>query len=128
VAIPAVVAGTLAEHLAHYSRPRDPTAVVFLSERGAPVQHANFRNRVFRPAAAAAGLDPLPTVHDLRHTAAALAILRHAGVKQIQEQLGHSSVTAQMAAIATTCRLVGDIVGSAVGRLRRAASRAGADR
>ena len=93
VAIPSVVADTLAEHLASYSRPMDPTALVFLSERGAPVQHANFRNRIFRPAAAAARLNPPPTVHDLRHTAAALAILRHAGVKQIQEQLGHSSVT-----------------------------------
>jgi integrase len=93
VALPALVADVLADHLARFSEPHDPVAIVFASERGGPVQHANFRNRVFRPAAEAAGLIPPPTVHDLRHTAAALAILRGAGVKQIQEQLGHSSVT-----------------------------------
>jgi integrase len=93
VVLPASVANILAEHTARFSDPRNPVALVFASERGGPVQHANFRNRVFHPAAEAAGLTPHPTVHDLRHTAAALAILRGAGVKQIQEQLGHSSVT-----------------------------------
>jgi integrase len=93
IVVPATVADELATHVARYSRPLDPLALVFTSKLGGPLQPSNFRNRVFRPATVAAALEPAPTVHDLRHTAVALGILRGAGVKQIQEQLGHSSVT-----------------------------------
>ena len=69
----------------------------------------NFRRRFFIPAVVAAGLGQMVrrdggrgrarTVyegirfHDLRHTAATLAIAAGAHPKAIQERLGHSSIT-----------------------------------
>jgi integrase len=50
--------------------------------------------RKFTPAATSAGLiPPKLRVHDLRHTAASLAIASGAGVKIVQQQLGHASAT-----------------------------------
>jgi integrase len=46
---------------------------------------------VFAPAVEHTGLSPLRW-HDLRHTAAALAIASGAHPKVIQERLGHSSI------------------------------------
>jgi integrase len=70
---------------------RDPDAYVFVAGKGGPVLHNNFRRREFKPAAAAAGLTRPPTIHDLRHTADSLSILRGASVKQVQELCGHRS-------------------------------------
>ncbi len=62
---------------------------------GAPIRHANFYRRYFKPAVAAA----LPPdkhgvrFHDLRHTCAALLIGAGAHPKAIQERLGHKSIT-----------------------------------
>lgn len=42
-------------------------ALIFSTEGGFPVGQANFRNRVFQPAARAAKVRPTPRVHDLRH-------------------------------------------------------------
>jgi len=59
---------------------------VFLSERGAPILIDNFRARVWRTIAPE-GL----RIHDLRHTAASLAIASGADVKAVQRMLGHAS-------------------------------------
>ena len=48
------------------------------------------RNNVVAPAAARAGLGAV-TTHDLRHTAASLAIAAGADVKMVQAMLGHGS-------------------------------------
>jgi integrase len=45
--------------------------------------------RVFKPAAAAAGIPEL-TFHDLRHTGASLMIAANCNVKVIAEQMGHA--------------------------------------
>ena len=50
----------------------------------------NFRRDVFDRAAIMAGLDGL-TPHELRHTAASLAVSAGANVKSIQRMLGHAS-------------------------------------
>jgi len=50
----------------------------------------NWRVRVFDPARDAVGLREL-TPHDLRHTAASLAIASGANVKAVQRMLGHAS-------------------------------------
>ena len=50
----------------------------------------NFRRDVFDRAAIVAGLDGL-TPHELRHTAASLAVSAGANVKSIQRMLGHAS-------------------------------------
>jgi site-specific recombinase XerD len=49
----------------------------------------NWRARVFTPAAESCGLDM--TVHDLRHTAASLAIAAGADLKSVQQMLGHKT-------------------------------------
>lgn len=67
-----------------------PEDLVFTSPAGAPLRLRNWRSRVFDPACAAVGLvDVKP--HDLRHTAASLAIASGANVKAVQRMLGHAS-------------------------------------
>ncbi|MEU5786132.1 tyrosine-type recombinase/integrase [Micromonospora purpureochromogenes] len=59
---------------------------------GGPLRNTNFRSRVFAPAAASVGLAGL-TPHDLRHTAASLAVAAGANVKAVQRMLGHASAS-----------------------------------
>ncbi len=69
-------------------RPAD--AVLFTSSNGQVLRLNNWRRRVFALAcegAAIAGLKP----HDLRHTAASLAVRSGANVKVVQRMLGHAS-------------------------------------
>ena len=63
---------------------------VFTSPEGAPLRLQNWRSRVFEPTRVAAGLADV-TPHDLRHTAASLAIAAGANVKVVQMMLGHAS-------------------------------------
>lgn len=63
---------------------------LFRSPAGHRVHINNWRARVFQPAAARAGVRDL-RVHDLRHTAASLAIRSGADVKAVQRMLGHKS-------------------------------------
>lgn len=68
---------------------------LFATDRGYEIRGNNFRKRVFRPALKrvqdADPLFPTVTIHDLRHTAASLAISTGANVKAIQRMLGHAS-------------------------------------
>lgn len=64
--------------------------LVFTSPRGRPLRSPNFLRRVWRPAVAERGLGDL-VPHDLRHTAASLAVSAGASVKAVQQMLGHSS-------------------------------------
>ena len=61
--------------------------------KAASIRRTNFRRRAWGPAIEAAGLEPPPVPHDLRHTAAALAIAEGAHPKAIQSRLGHSNIT-----------------------------------
>ena len=75
---------------------RPPDGLLFRSRgRGASpggrLHHSNFAGRVLRPAALAAGLDPAPTFHDLRHTAVSLILHATKDVKLAQRIAGHSS-------------------------------------
>lgn len=64
--------------------------LVFAASRGGPVRLNNFRRRVFAPAAARIGqADLVP--HDMRDTAASLAISSGASIKAVQRMLGHAS-------------------------------------
>ena len=85
VDVPAVLEGELLARVD--SRPAD--ALVFPSRSGGPLRVGNFRRDWFDKAAAAVGLPGL-TPHELRHTAATLAIESGASVKEIQQMLGHS--------------------------------------
>ncbi len=64
--------------------------LVFMSPNGQPLRSPNFLRRVWQPAVAEHGLGDL-VPHDLRHTAASLAISAGASVKAVQRMLGHSS-------------------------------------
>jgi integrase len=67
-----------------------PDALVFPSRAGTPLRVQSFRRRGFDQAAVAVGLDGL-TPHELRHTAASLAIASGANVLGVQHMLGHAS-------------------------------------
>lgn len=68
--------------------------LVFTDQRGGVLRNSNWRARVFRPAVAKcqAADETFPTItpHDLRHTAASLAVSVHANVKAVQRMLGHA--------------------------------------
>jgi integrase len=61
-----------------------------LTWHGKPLRNLNFRRDVFDRAASDAGLSGL-TPHELRHTAASLAVSAGANVKAVQRMLGHAS-------------------------------------
>lgn len=63
---------------------------MFTSLLGKPLRNLNFRRDHFDPAAEAAGLAGL-TPHELRHTAASLAVSVGANVKSVRWMLGRAS-------------------------------------
>lgn len=69
---------------------KDDDELVFTAPRGGPVRLNNFRRRVFTPAAERIGKPGL-VPHDLRDTAASLAISSGASIKAVQRMLGHAS-------------------------------------
>ncbi|MBE5506430.1 hypothetical protein E3G54_003748 [Mycobacteroides abscessus] len=68
--------------------------LVFTDLRGGVLRVSNWRDRVFAPAVSVCqeADETLPTItpHDLRHTAASLAISAGANVKAVQRMLGHA--------------------------------------
>ena len=83
----------LAEQLAPLVEGRAPDVLVFPSVRSAgPIRATHFRRGHFDAAAKVIGLPGLHP-HELRHTAASLAIASGADVKVVQQMLGHSSAT-----------------------------------
>jgi len=91
VALPPSLRDRLADHLARPVITSDATAFVFTSPNGTVLRHSNFYKRVFKPAAAAFGLEGF-RFHDLRHSCAAMLIEDGAHPKAIMERLGHSSI------------------------------------
>lgn len=71
---------------------RTPGDWLFTAPSGGPLQPNNWRARTFRPAVKRAGLEGMHP-HELRHTAASLAIQSGADVKVVQRMLGHASAT-----------------------------------
>lgn len=65
---------------------------LFLASRGGTLRINTWRRRVWNPAVESLG-DGFPDVtpHDLRHTAASLAVSAGANVKAVQRMLGHAS-------------------------------------
>ena len=93
ITVPAFVAEMMAEQIARYP---DPEGYVFGAPGGGPLwRRSNFSRRIFQPAVERAGLVPFRP-HDLRHTAASLAIEAGGHVKQVQQLLGHASAVTTM--------------------------------
>jgi integrase len=65
---------------------------VFTAPKGGVLRVGNFRRGFFDRAATSVELEGL-TPHELRHTAASLAIAAGASVKGVQAMLGHASAT-----------------------------------
>jgi integrase len=80
----------LQDDLAVQLADRAPDDLVFPSQAGTPLRVQDFRQSHFDRAAAAAGLEGL-VPHELRHTAASLAIASGASIKGVQSVLGHAS-------------------------------------
>jgi len=84
------IPGFLHDRLATYVAGRAADDPLFKSMRGGPLRNSNFRHYIFDPAVRRAGLEPL-TPHNLRDTAASLAVASGANVKAVQRMLGHAS-------------------------------------
>lgn len=80
----------LTEPLAQLVDGKAPDNLVFTSPDGHVLRNTNFRHRVFDPATRQAGVTGL-TPHELRHTAASLAVAAGANIKAVQQMLGHAS-------------------------------------
>jgi Site-specific recombinase XerD len=87
VAFPRFIARMLADQCADKS----PNSLVFPAADGDYLRRATRGTRTwFKSALKASNLAPM-TIHDLRHTAASLAISAGANVKAVQRMLGHAS-------------------------------------
>jgi integrase len=80
----------LVEDLAAHVAGKAPDDLVFSGRRGGVLRNLNWRRDVFDAAAESVGLSGL-TPHELRHTAASLAVSAGANVKAVQRTLGHAS-------------------------------------
>jgi integrase len=119
VPLPRSLVDPLTEHVAG----KGPEALVFTAPGGGVLRNHNFRRRVFMPAAELVGVPGL-TPHDLRHTAASLAVQAGANVKAVQRMLGHASAAMTLDVYAG---LFGDDLDAVADRLDEAAVRARAD-
>jgi integrase len=80
----------IVEELGVHIAGKAPDEFVFSAPRGGVLLLRNWRREVFDPSARVAGLPGL-TPHELRHTAASLAVAAGANVKAVQRMLGHAS-------------------------------------
>ena len=92
--LPTVAAEALAQHLSVYAE-AGPEGLVFSAERGGPIRRSSFTRRVWIPATRAAGVEGL-RFHDLRHTAATLAVAAGASTRELMVRMGHSSSAAAL--------------------------------
>lgn len=91
------LAETLKQHITERKREalmrgwKDLPECLFYNERGEPIDVDNFRKRVFYKSLEKAKLRRI-NLHDLRHTYATLRIMKGDNIKDVSEQLGHSSI------------------------------------
>jgi integrase len=86
VPIPRFLLGDLATQVAG----RKPDDLVFTGTRGAALRYPVFQRAALNRACERLGI-PRLTPHELRHTAASLAIASGADIKVVQQMLGHKS-------------------------------------
>lgn len=91
VPVPRAVWEPLERHLERFVDTADPDAYVFAGPDGAPLRPGDFRRRVYNRATALAEIEPRPTVHDLRHTAASLMAANGYSITEAGAILGHAS-------------------------------------
>ena len=89
ITLPAVAAVALAKHLAEFAEP-GPEGLVFPAPKGGYLRRSNFRRRWWVRATRTAGVEGL-RFHDLRHSAATLALAAGANTRELMERMGHTS-------------------------------------
>jgi integrase len=94
VVLPKAAADALARHLDALDD-TDPDGLVFTAPEGGPLRHSNFTHRVWYPTTKAAGVEGL-RFHDLRHTAATLALAAGANTRELMQRIGHASPAAAL--------------------------------
>jgi integrase len=80
------------EDLAGHVAGRKADDLVFIGTRGAALRYPVFQGAALNQACERLGI-PRLTPHELRHTAASLAIASGADIKVVQQMLGHKSAT-----------------------------------
>ena len=80
----------LVEALSTHISGKDRDSLLFPSHLGQPLRHRAERRAWFDAASEAIGVPGL-TPHELRHTAASLAVSAQGSVKAVQRMLGHKS-------------------------------------
>jgi integrase len=108
--------GPLTDRIAAITRLKGPEDLIFTAPEGGVLRLGNWRARVFEPDCRSAGLDGV-SPHDLRHTAASLAIAAGANVKAVQRMLGHASAAMTLDVYAGLFGDDLDAVGEAMGSL-----------
>jgi len=99
---------------------RSPDDLVFPSAEGAVMRNSNFRRNGFDAAVEAAAVSPL-TPHELRHTAASMAISAGANVLAVQRMLGHEKASTTLNTYSDLFDTDLEDVASALGRMRNGA-------
>jgi integrase len=94
VPIPALIIPVIRWHLSCFAQDGDE-GLVFTSPKGLPLRHSLFRQRVWVPALAAAGLTGVH-FHDLRHTGNTLAANAGANLRELMDRMGHDSERAAL--------------------------------
>lgn len=84
-----VIPEVIVPHLEKQLQGKNDTDLVFPNRAGSPLHNANFKQRVYHPALIACGL-PRITFHDLRHTAASIALQNGVKLLNVSEMLGHA--------------------------------------
>jgi integrase len=82
----------LVEELGAHITGKSADHLVFTNSHGTPLRSQHFQRVTLNQACEAIGL-PRITPHELRHTAASLAIASGANVKVVQQMLGHKTAT-----------------------------------
>jgi integrase len=90
VTLPDFCTDEMAGHLDHYAI-EGPDGLMFPTSTGRPMYGGSWTSSIFKRALVKAGLPDI-RIHDLRHTAVAMAIATGAHPKAIQERMGHSSI------------------------------------
>lgn len=88
IALPPELADVLAPLVAGRARGER----LFTALKGGPVRHRRVWGEVWKPAVRAAGLEPEPRIHDLRHTHVAWLIAAGVSLPVIQARLGHEHI------------------------------------
>lgn len=89
VPLPAALVAPLRQQLAD----KAPGDYVFGTATGGPLRRNNFSKRIFAPARDLAEIDGDATLHSLRHSFASITLTSGVPPKQVQQWLGHHSLT-----------------------------------